>query len=291
MTQKPVKEPAKGILFTGFMAQAVYEGIKTVTRRIAVDAPYSPGDILYVKEPYRVSAQYDALKPSELPDGVDIRYDGLVYDEDEVRGRYRSARFMPRRLARNYLLVKSVTQEPIRAITPAEAIREGFSPYIVDGVLWREAQQAKTLDTYYVHFPNNDHEPTGQRCLACATKFHKANPTGEIVRAIGWDSDGFPGCDGCGRLLDMDYTDYAVDSELEAWEDMLTVGTTPHRDSVYVLWDMIGCNFPEYSTDPDDFGGRVGRLAVVAFRYLWRKLHPKSQPNQLVWRIEFEVMA
>lgn len=325
----------KGLAFSRPMALAVNEGIKTVTRRLTKGeipdaaarldlhwannnsfypatnsgkqfiseawsiphfAPYAVGDLLYVKEPYVVSAQHDSLPPSKLPIGVTVQYlaDVLEADEPELRGRYRHARFMPQVLSRNTVRVVNVLGERVNAITPDEALKEGFAPYIVENILYPLAMKAKPDYAYYVVYLDNSHEPTGQRCKECAEKYAAANSGGDLIGPMSdWDSDSFPGCEECGRLLKMSYTDHAVESELANWEEHPNnLGT----DSLYVMWDMIGCNFPSAfeaeSLQAAAYNGNVGKLARCAFIWLWNQLHPATpfQQNPMVWRIEFEVV-
>ena len=326
----------KGLTFSRPMALAVNEGIKTVTRRLTkgeipdaaarllrmghsdnlwtaiIDpddapwnmgyatgmfkSPYKVGDELYVKEPYVVSAQYDSLPPSKFPTGVTVQYlaDVLEADEPELRGRYRHARFMPQVLSRNTVRVVNVRGERVNAITPDEALKEGFAPYIVENILYPLAMKAKPVGVYCVTYEGDEYDPPGPRCKECAEKYAAANPGGDLIVPMSdWVSDSFPGCEECGRLLKMTYTDYAVETELANWEeypDGLGV------DSLYVLWDMIGCNFPAAyeakSLQAAAYNGNVGKLARCAFVWLWNQLHPDTPfaSNPMVWRIEFEVV-
>ena len=82
------------------------------------------GDILYVKEAWRTTEEYDHLPPRDIPRDAVIEY--LATDVPFVLGRYRHARFMCRWMARLWLRVPGEpTPERVRDITEAEAIREG----------------------------------------------------------------------------------------------------------------------------------------------------------------------
>jgi len=92
-----------------------------------VEPRYRKGDILYVKEAWRVTEEYDHLPPRDIPRDAVIEY--LATDVPFVLGRYRHARFMREWMTRLWV---RVTEEPyperVRDITEAEAIREGCSP-------------------------------------------------------------------------------------------------------------------------------------------------------------------
>lgn len=316
----------RGAAFNQYMALAVNELVKTVTRRlikgvpgaaatleqvgptsfVAVGSngnrvndtdftpPYQVGDLVYVKEPYTVAAAYDHLQPSQLPKGITVHYlaDGL---ESEDRGRYRHARFMPQALSRTTLRVKDVRGERLNLLTPQEAIKEGFTPYIVAEMLKPLTAKVIPSDVYYVVFDDNSHEPSGEMCRACAEQFAAAHPTGQLYGPIGhFECDGFPGCRGCGRLLNMTYSDYAVESELDNWRQF---PNSLGAESLYVIRDMIEWCFPKAyedgSSDAAAYNGNVGKLARCAFVWLWNHLHPDIPLlfNPMVWRIEFEVTS
>lgn len=314
----------RGVTFNQYMALAVNELVKTVTRRlvkgvpgaaarlaqvgptafVAVDEwgrrvadtifkpPYEDG-LVYSKEPYTVAVAYDHLPPSQLPKGVEVNYlaDGKVNVD---RGRYRHARFMPQALSRTTLRVKDVRGERLNLLTPQEAIKEGFAPYIVVEMLKPITAKVTPADVHYVIYDDNSHEPSGEMCRECAEEFAAAQPGGRIYGpANTFECDGFPGCRDCGRLLNMTYSDYAVESELDNWRQFPdNVGD----ESLYVIRDMIEWCFPKAyepgSVDAAAYNGNVGRLAYGAFAWLWNRLHLNTpfHLNPMVWRIEFEVV-
>ena len=315
----------RGVTFNQYMALAVNELVKTVTRRlvkgvpdaaatleqvgptafVAVGSngkrandtnftpPYWVGDLVYVKEPYTVAAAYDHLPPSQLPKGITVHYlaDGL---ESEDRGRYRHARFMPQALSRTTLRVKDVRGERLNLLTPQEAIKEGFAPYIVAEMLKPITVKVTPADVYYVVFDDNSHEPSGEMCRECVEKFAAAHPGGQLYGSANtFECDGFPGCVDCGRLLNMTYSDSAIESELDNW------GQFPNSlgaESLYVIRDMIDWCFPQAyepgSVDAVAYDGNVGKLDQCSFVWLWNRLHPATpfHLNPMVWRIEFEAV-
>jgi hypothetical protein len=87
--------------------------------------PYHPpGSRLAVKEAWRVSVDWDAAKPSELPDHAEIEY--LSDETMRFVGRYRHAQFMPDRFVRMFLTVVDVRVERLQEITEQSAMDEGY---------------------------------------------------------------------------------------------------------------------------------------------------------------------
>lgn len=162
------------ILFNGPMMCAILTGCKTQTRRIVtpwaprlgVDAvpadvsylpdftcyratcPYGqPGDRLWVREPWRSTADLDKRSGSEIAElcldaGYSVPWAPIQYEADGARrdwkhtgtpphdgppqpGRYRHARFMPRWASRTILEVTRVRVERLQAISYMDALAEG----------------------------------------------------------------------------------------------------------------------------------------------------------------------
>lgn len=137
MTDRP-------ITFSAPMIHALWDGRKTQTRRV-LKPPYGTleylpdrtwrpictkffkGDRLWVKEAWRTEAQYDALPPSELPADALIHYEAYGQPPPWA-GRYRNARFMPRRFSRLTLIVTDVRVRRVQDISEADARAEGGPP-------------------------------------------------------------------------------------------------------------------------------------------------------------------
>lgn len=155
MTDRP-------ILFSAPMVRAILDGQKTQTRRVVAWKPgdearptvgddlvgevsgdgyrqhgpgwtlflplrpYAlPGDRLWVREPWRTLDRYDALPPRDVPQDAPIVYSTTGAEWDGVSGRYRHARFMPRRFSRITLAVADVRVERLHTITADDARAEG----------------------------------------------------------------------------------------------------------------------------------------------------------------------
>ena len=156
----------KPIIFSTPMVQAILDGRKTQTRRIVKvniadrfvlddsgnvlgsytegmpeayptidDAPYQEGDILWVRETWQ-------LLPSgfdEIPPEYWYIYKATDELSDECT-RWRPSIFMPREAARLFLRVKNVRVERLQDITEEDAIAEGMSKTLVDGVVFISAK-------------------------------------------------------------------------------------------------------------------------------------------------------
>lgn len=137
MTRAEILKISKPILFNTEMVQAILDNLKTVTRRVVkpqpvmygfletcfdwsnVKAPYSPGDILYVRETFcgwnlpifGMKYCYKATDPNgnRAPTGQDPD------DEWEVRP-WRPSIHMPKEAARLFLRVTDVRVERLQDI-------------------------------------------------------------------------------------------------------------------------------------------------------------------------------
>jgi len=159
------KGKERPILFSCEMVKAILAGRKTMSRRIIKEQPKSEfaespkiyadgkwkwhyegacqdgvkcpygkkGDRLYVKEAYRLEHAFDDDKPSE------VYYSPVLYLADNsvgnmtptdgtngfVYGRYRHARFMPKKFARIWLEITNVRVERLHEITTQDITDEG----------------------------------------------------------------------------------------------------------------------------------------------------------------------
>lgn len=93
--------------------------------------PYGEhGDLLYVKEAWRVAERYDDKTGSELASILgrrNVQYEEAAGDQflGRVSGRYRHARFMPRWASRLTLRISLVRMEQVQDISESEALAEG----------------------------------------------------------------------------------------------------------------------------------------------------------------------
>lgn len=93
------------------------------------EAPYQPGDILYVRETWGCYERnwWEAgyfLHKADYPDGVNTyEFDGHICDLPK----WRPSIYMPQEAARIWLKVKDVRVERLQDITEQQAINEGIS--------------------------------------------------------------------------------------------------------------------------------------------------------------------
>lgn len=153
------------ILFNTDMVQAILDGRKTVTRRVIkqekilnalssparkgnpdipdvkfisclIDAPYEPGDILYVRETWQVFQKYQSVYGFDVMYRADQkirpciftfeRYVKFVkYEDSKNYPRWISSQFAPKEAARIWLKVTDVRVEQLKDITEEQAKAEG----------------------------------------------------------------------------------------------------------------------------------------------------------------------
>jgi hypothetical protein len=198
------------------MSRAILDGRKTQTRRPAFRENATPamrrtgtnrtpwqrvqvGDLLYVRERWRVGKRYDAAKPAELPHkSVSVIFEAggslAVQPSGEYEpdmewprgdedwfGRWRPAMFLPRWASRTTLEVTAVRIEPVQAITDEDALAEGMSPaYLGDGdppfeecaTMVHPAQQFRNL-WLTIHGPGS--WTLNPEVVAITFKVHKQN--------------------------------------------------------------------------------------------------------------------
>lgn len=126
------REPVVGpVLFSADMVRSLRARRKTVTRRLATSPLRKryAGDLLYVREAFRVAESLDDIKPSMLAPMLTKYFeaDGI---EDPKAGKLRPAMFMPRKYSRIMLEVINIRTERLQDITAEDAIEEGILPLI-----------------------------------------------------------------------------------------------------------------------------------------------------------------
>lgn len=133
----------KPILFSTDMVLAILEGNKRQTRRIIkqqpevpsslklVNCPYGTiGDVLWVKETFYTSENFDNQKPSLLSYlRIKIFYKAdiknLNISQPLHRGKFRPSIFMPYSSARLFLKITNVRVERLKDISRGDAMLEG----------------------------------------------------------------------------------------------------------------------------------------------------------------------
>lgn len=90
-----------------------------------IKCPYGkPGDVLWVRENFRVSSAHDGLPMADVPPSDSVEY--AVDQERVLTGRARLSVFMPRWAARIFLEVQEVRMERLQDISEEDARAEGI---------------------------------------------------------------------------------------------------------------------------------------------------------------------
>lgn len=238
------------ILFSTPMAGAIAAGEKTMTRRVvkftnemlrldfelpsdrdsaALSCPYGvPGSRVWCREPWRTHVNYDHLPGSELRESAPIHYeaDGEKVDwphyQPGMMGRYRYARFMPRRFARSIVEITEVRVEPLQAITGDDVLREGFSQQVVESLICRRADRFRLFPEYWIAGAGDGGL---SYCLDCCQKevarLKLKEPAEEfwVNGGFGDEGDSRSYCQTCNRPLDNTYTTCACEQECDHFEE------------------------------------------------------------------------
>ena len=106
----------------------------TVRETFLLKPPFAVDDVCYVKEAWRASQQFNHLPPRKIPGGSQIVCEA-DRGEATLFGKYRHARFMPRRLSRACMVLTDVRVEQVQSISWADCLAEGFDPETDDGPL------------------------------------------------------------------------------------------------------------------------------------------------------------
>lgn len=148
MTDRP-------IIFSGPMVQALLEGRKTQTRRLATSPlrRCEVGDRLWVRECFiasmGVGGYAPGVDPDEDPDGdtVDVIYRADDGWNEQTAGPWTPSIHMPRAASRLTLIVEGVRVEPLQAISEEDSVREGVH-------LHKLCDPDPYANTYTVAMPN-----------------------------------------------------------------------------------------------------------------------------------------
>lgn len=141
------------ILFSGEMVRAILDGRKMKTRRVIkpqpdtvwhdtsavphtyydgireLNCPYGqPGDLLWVRETWGVSAFLNKVKPSELKQSAQVSYRVDATGSELSHFVWRPSIFMPRWASRITLEVTGVQVERLNDISEEDARAEGVHP-------------------------------------------------------------------------------------------------------------------------------------------------------------------
>lgn len=120
-------------------------------------SPYRVGQVLWVREPYRLCAEFDAYAPR-----YSTPANRIWYEADEPHqpgfGKLRPGMFMVRWMARELLRVTDVRMQRLQDISEADALAEGirWRNVIVDTAYEGGGHVEKTADRFFFDGGNED---------------------------------------------------------------------------------------------------------------------------------------
>ncbi len=166
MNREELLKNAKPILFNTEMVQAILGDRKTVTRRVIKPQPiagirksvfvpsgiedghgreikllYKVGDILYVRETWQRNYCNDAIVTGKYAYRASPEtWQYFSEEEKNLKKKWKPSIHMPKEAARIFLKVTDVRVERLQDITEEDAITEGMSKTLVDGVVFISAK-------------------------------------------------------------------------------------------------------------------------------------------------------
>lgn len=260
--------------------------------------PYGvSGDRLWVKETFglwrKTSVYCDEFEVGkEALRGLTIAQHETEYGHSELNIAYRAdandegpwypSIFMPRWASRLTLEITEVRVQRLQEISEEDAIAEGITSHNV--LLWSidAANKEKVEPLYWIETPKQSSDE--DYCRKCADKKlveiiaeRGGNGTDCFVDG-GWsghEADGPRFCEMCGVALEVSYTDYAVEQELEHFE---TYNAGPI--GAYEVNRLAG----SISGEEDE-----KRFVRVGYRWLWESINGVGswKDNPWVWCVNF----
>ncbi len=149
------------ISFTDEMVRLLRSVTKTETRRpVGRLADCRPGDALWVREPFHLSARLDDVAPlAAIQHGAEVAAFAADHARDRLPpavGRRRYAREMPRAFHRMHLVLRGVRTEQLHDIDDAGARAEGVEDRTAYTRLWNAIHASgKTIGLTPVRWTDN----------------------------------------------------------------------------------------------------------------------------------------
>ena len=100
------------------------------TALLGMTPKYQPKEIVYLREAYRVSSDFDKVQPRKIK-GCPVEYKiggaiNCIGDHIDSPGRWRSPRYMPEQLARTFVRITDVKVERLLDISDVDCWAEGI---------------------------------------------------------------------------------------------------------------------------------------------------------------------
>jgi hypothetical protein len=179
------------IIFSGPMVRAILDGRKTQTRRIIKNperlqglmlageepawCPYGgPGDLLYVRETFcDACLNYTGKEGTEICHKADGKKCRLCAGENWPS--WKPSIHMPKKYARIWLRVESVSADKLQEITEVDAKKEGMLPSMTSG--WSYSCRAAFQELW--DKINKDRAPWDSNPLVWIVEFSVISTTGK----------------------------------------------------------------------------------------------------------------
>lgn len=153
------------IIFSTAMVQALLAGRKTQTRRLGTSPlrHVEVGDLLYVREHWRVGSHWNGTPPREI-DPVIMHHGEISYVGDEppapLTGKHRQGMHMPRWASRLTLKVTRIRHDRLLMLTDDDAIAEGIiGDDVITGVHCNGGVHQEVVERRYFNpVRTDDHE-------------------------------------------------------------------------------------------------------------------------------------
>ena len=178
------------------MAQARAWGRKTVIRQKITKIVHTIGDTITWLTTWSVDAEYDDLKPTELPiflSHPDIWSYHKGIPKPDNHGKLRPGRFMPKWM-RIYMPKDTITDirvERVQKITPAHALLEGIRKVTKDGIVKKycvyDVPPFDMSSTPWQHMPRDPVEAYAQFWDTINPKAPYRWDDNPRVLVIGWE--------------------------------------------------------------------------------------------------------
>lgn len=266
--------PEHGIIFSAPMVRAILANTKTQTRRLKkARKPYSVGDTLWVRESWRRGRGYEYLADYALPESA----------------KWKPSIHMPRSASRILLSVTAVREEPIQAITEADALAEGMTRKMCVEILDRAAGASEMKALCWIEDDESGQSDGENYCLKCAQEEAEKRP-GWRVCGGAWmaeESDGPAYCEKCGDTLLMSLSKDGIDRELFLeCNDAKNIPCYAAFDRDARIAHMIADGYGDLQDE------HLGRLAQIGFATLIDLLHGRGtwKKNPTVYVYQFEAM-
>lgn len=311
------------IIFKSGMRPPIIDGRKTMTRRLVklknpdgyetvtddgieivpwtanriekyVRCPYGKkGDLLWVREPHWHERGTD-FENIAFEDGTIVQDDGKRFkipdwkpDNKDI-WKKRSLLFMPKWAAGLWLENKGVGVEKLQDITDTDVIAEGidlFDLSIKDNFFGKKPPKNLSFP-YWIDGPEG--QSAELYCQFCVEKEIARLGEGYEIDG-GWaggEEDGRRFCDKCGKVLEVCFSGYGMETEIEHFKDNPIACPDDVLSILTVLSDTNLWDDPYHKE-------LAPLLRRICFRELWDSINGKGSWNDNPWvrAIKFEVKS